>query len=255
MSSAGNPYNAKIEKRTSSEILISYTSGVMTGTSTDGAIYKGEWQGRGRWGRWEIRFDSPDEATGWSDNKANGEKFPLKIKKKEAKAEQAKAEKTNLGQNIEAENKLSATDWFEKGKALGDAGRHQEAIEACSKAIDLDPKHAVTYVVRGLAYANIGDHRQAIKDYDRAIELDSRNAPAYANRGFAYGNLDNYQQTLADSNKAIELNPKFAEAYYNRGVAYHHLGDYQQALNNYKTAAKLGYKPAEEFLTSQGISW
>ena len=83
MLSAGKLNNVMIEKRTSSEILISYPSGVMKGTSTDGVMYNGEWHGEVKWGRWEIRFDSQDEATGWSDNKGIGEKFPMKLGKKD----------------------------------------------------------------------------------------------------------------------------------------------------------------------------
>jgi len=83
MSSSGNLSNVVIEKRTPSEILIRYPSGAMNGTSTDGVLYNGEWQGKDRWGKWEIRFDSQDEATGWSDNKGIGQKFPLKLRKKD----------------------------------------------------------------------------------------------------------------------------------------------------------------------------
>jgi hypothetical protein len=83
MLSAGKLNNVMIEKRTSSEILISYPSGIMKGTSTDGVMYNGEWHGKVNWGRWEIRFDSQDEATGWSDNKGIGEKFPMKLRKKD----------------------------------------------------------------------------------------------------------------------------------------------------------------------------
>jgi hypothetical protein len=83
MLSAGNSTNVVIEKRTHSEILISYPSGLMKGTSPDAVMYSGEWHGKGRWGRWEIRFSSQDEATGWSDNSGLGEKFPMSLKKKE----------------------------------------------------------------------------------------------------------------------------------------------------------------------------
>ncbi|MDH4265659.1 MAG: tetratricopeptide repeat protein [Deltaproteobacteria bacterium] len=83
MFSAGKLSNVVIEKRTHSEILISYSSGVMKGISTDGVMYNGEWHGKGKWGKWEIRFESYDEATGWSDNKGIGEKFPLKLRKKD----------------------------------------------------------------------------------------------------------------------------------------------------------------------------
>jgi tetratricopeptide (TPR) repeat protein len=201
----------------------------------------------------------------------------------------AKVRKTEQDQYRKAVNKLSATDWFQKGYALGIAGRSQEALEAFaraielnpnfslaynnrgiaylklgdyqkaikdhSKAIELDPTLALAYNNRGTAYYHLGDYRQAIKDYSKAIELDPTLALAYNNRGTAYYHLGDYRQAVKEFNRAIDLNPEDSRAYNNRGAAYHHLGDYKQAIDDYKTSARLGHKPAQDFLESQGIEW
>ena len=201
----------------------------------------------------------------------------------------AKAEKPNLSQYNKAINGLSATDWFQKGKAFENAGNHKQAIEANTRAIELDPKYAYAFNNRGNTYGNLGDykqairdydraielnpkdadafnnrgtayndlgdHRQAIRDYNRAIELDPKDAAAYYNRAIAYGKIGDHRQEIRDYNRAIELNPKYAKAYYNRGIYYSGLGDHQQAISNIKTAARLGDKKAQDFLRSKGIGW
>jgi len=133
----------------------------------------------------------------------------------------ARAEKPNLGQYNDAVNSLSATDWFQKGYSLGTAGKNQEAMEAFTKAIELNPKVVEAYFNRGAAYFRLGNYRQAIRDYDRAIELD----------------------------------PKNAWAYLGRGTVYFSLGDYRQGLEDFKIAARLGSKTAQDVLRSNGITW
>jgi tetratricopeptide (TPR) repeat protein len=44
------------------------------------------------------------------------------------------------------------------------------------KAIELDPKYAMSYYNRGRTYESKAEHDRAIADYDKAIELD----PKYA---------------------------------------------------------------------------
>ncbi|MDO8958074.1 MAG: tetratricopeptide repeat protein [Deltaproteobacteria bacterium] len=144
------------------------------------------------------------------------------VEKLKRELEITKAGKTEQDQYKKAVNSLSATDWVEKGKALGIAGRIQEAIGAFTRAIELDPK------------------------YD---------ARAYNNRGLAYGNLGNYRQAISDFDRAIDLDPKLASSYYNRGVAHNKLGNYRQSVEEFKIAARLGHNGAKNFLRGQGIDW
>jgi serine/threonine protein kinase len=89
--------------------------------------------------------------------------------------------------------------------------------------------------------SDLGDHPGALADYDRAIELNPKSAITYYNRGLLkHKKLDDYQGALADYNQAIKLNSKSAITYYNRGLLKHKkLGDYQGALADYNQATKL----------------
>ena len=137
---------------------------------------------------------------------------------------------------------VKASDWVEKGVALVIEGKHNEAIEAFNKAIELNPKDAVAYNNRGAAYGQAGNYKQQIEDCNKAIELNSKDAVAYNNRGVAYGELGNYEQEIEDCSKAIELNPKLAVAYYHRGIAYQKLGNRKQATKDKNKAYALNPK-------------
>ena len=177
------------------------------------------------------------------------------VEKLKKKLEIAKAGKTEQDQYNEEVNSLSATDWFQKGYSLGTAGKNQEAMEAFTKAIELNPKVVGAYFNRGAAHFRLGDYRQAIRDYDKAIELDPKYAWAYLGRGATYDHLGDYRQAIRDYDRAIELDPKWAWAYLGRGVAYFSLGDYRQGLEDFKIAARLGSKTAQDVLRSIGITW
>jgi probable HAF family extracellular repeat protein len=115
------------------------------------------------------------------------------------------------------------SDYYHKGQL-------NEAIAEFSKAIELNPRHAVAYNARGLAYADQGQYDQALADYTKAIELNPRDALAHNNRGQVYWKKRQYDQALADYTKAIELNPQEDAPYFNRGLMAYNDGQYDQAL-------------------------
>jgi tetratricopeptide (TPR) repeat protein len=135
-------------------------------------------------------------------------------------------------------NGLTAVEWYEKGRAkyLDD---RINAINAYTKAIELDPNFAEAYSGRGFAYLLLGNYLQAIGNYDKVIELDPNHTRAYLLRGESYFGLGSYKQALVDFDKAIELTPEFAPCYSDRGAAYAALGNYRQAIDDFDRAIDL----------------
>ena len=80
-------------------------------------------------------------------------------------------------------------------------------------------REAVIHNNRGVAYANTGDYDLAIEAFTKAIELNPNLAMAYSNRGGAYRDKGDYGRAIEDCTTAIELNPNLAMAYSNRGGA------------------------------------
>lgn len=66
-----------------------------------------------------------------------------------------------------------------------DTGTEQlkEAEEAVGKALRIDPNHALAHVAHGLIQKARGEHHSALEAFTRAIELDRNFAFAYAHKG------------------------------------------------------------------------
>ena len=118
-----------------------------------------------------------------------------------------------------------------------DAGR---ALADWDKAIRLDPKAPMAYVMRAHFYSAKGDHDREIEDLSRAIRLDPKKAWAHHDRGFAfYDKKKNFDQAIADLTEAIRLEPKYFDAYLCRRDAWKDKGDFDKALADASQAIRL----------------
>ena len=109
---------------------------------------------------------------------------------------------------------------------------------AYSKAVELAPDVALTYLLRGNVYAASGRHREAIEDYDKAVARinqlhHSTQDAVYFNRGNSKAELADYEGALQDYSEAISLNPSHPQYYYNRGNTYADLYRFNEALLDY----------------------
>jgi tetratricopeptide (TPR) repeat protein len=178
------------------------------------------------------------------------------VEKLRKELEIARGGKTEQDQYNKAVNRLSATNWSEKGYALVNDGNWQNAGGAFTRAIELDPENADAYQGRGIAYGLLGNYQQAIMDHDKAIELDPKDAYFYLVRGLLYSKVGNYQQAIMDYDKAIELEIKNKDlqaiAYLNRGTSYFRLKDYRQAIKDFDRAIQLDPKDMKAYLFRGG---
>jgi len=120
---------------------------------------------------------------------------------------------------------------------------------------NIDKVSATEWLERGYEFANSDNFADAVNAFSKAIELSPQLTNAYYNRGRVYDGLGNYQQAIKDFNKVIELSPQFADAYNYRGIVYFRLGNNQKGFDDVKIAARLGLKMAQDFLSSNGIEW
>jgi serine/threonine-protein kinase len=99
-------------------------------------------------------------------------------------------------------------------------GRHEEAIAACRRALDLDPLSL--FITMSVAWAYY-----FARDFDRALE---------------YGG------------KALEMDPGFGVAYWNIGLSHEQKGHYDQAIASFKQAVALSGR-IPTFLAHLGRAW
>jgi serine/threonine-protein kinase len=104
------------------------------------------------------------------------------------------------------------------GLLLREEGRLDDALAACSRAIEIDPSLAMAYCNRCGVFGDKGDWRAAEKDSRRALELDPKLGIAHSNLGLILAERGNLTEGLEACQRAIKLDPKVAAAWLNLGV-------------------------------------
>ncbi len=140
---------------------------------------------------------------------------------------------------------LTAIDWNNKGVALDNLGKSENAVECYDRALIINPRFANTWNNKGFALNNLGRFQEAIECYDRALEINPRFANTWNNKGFALNNLGRFQEAVECYDKALDINPRFAEAWNNKGFALSNLGRFQEAVECYDKALDINLRYAE----------
>jgi tetratricopeptide (TPR) repeat protein len=97
---------------------------------------------------------------------------------------------------------------------------------------------ALAYAVRGNAFYLRHDQVKAIEAFSKAIELDPDNVAFLNARGWSYELRGQDDLALADFNLALQKRPNAPVIYNNRGMIYLRRGALQSALDDFNAALK-----------------
>jgi protein O-GlcNAc transferase len=136
-------------------------------------------------------------------------------------------------------NPRDASAHFNRGNALRDLARLDEAIASYDKAIASKPDYAAAYAGRGNILVDLNRPDEALLSFDKAIALKSDYAEIFDGRGIALMDLKRLDEAVANFDKAIGLKPGYSKAYYNRGNALTDLNRFEEALASYDKAIYL----------------
>src|SRR5690606_15833181 len=101
-----------------------------------------------------------------------------------------------------------ASIWNQYATALADAGRHQEAIPAFTRVIELDPDYEDVYIRRAMAYLETGQQQEALADLQQAAQRD--NTDNVARVLFAEGNEAMQATRYEDAEQLLEMAAQYA---------------------------------------------
>lgn len=102
---------------------------------------------------------------------------------------------------------MSATTFKDQGNQYLQAKQYDEAIEAYSKAVKLDPTDKVFYSNRSAAYLSKGDALNALKDAKKCIEVDRTWPKGYSRSGAALHALHKYDEAIVSYNEGLRIAP------------------------------------------------
>ena len=134
--------------------------------------------------------------------------------------------------------------WFAMGNALSASNQHSKAIDAYTKAIELEGRTEAwgpslpladlsnVYFNRANVKAAEEDFDGAIQDYELSVEVGDSGVTRF-NWGNALGRLGRWREAAEQYDRAIEMGN--TDAWWNRGNTLVHLGEIKDSINCYKT--------------------
>ena len=82
-----------------------------------------------------------------------------------------------------------------------------EAIDACKRAIELDPTYAEAYAYLAEAYADAQRWGDAVEAAQTALQLDDHSVDVHRNYGYVLEVQGNYWMAVEEYERALEIHP------------------------------------------------
>eukprot|EP00002_Diphylleia_rotans_P015429 TRINITY_DN2995_c0_g1_i4.p1 TRINITY_DN2995_c0_g1~~TRINITY_DN2995_c0_g1_i4.p1 ORF type:complete len:227 (+),score=44.87 TRINITY_DN2995_c0_g1_i4:44-724(+) len=98
--------------------------------------------------------------------------------------------------------------WKERGNALFQQQKYDEAVDAYTKAIDADSRVSVYYSNRALCHLRLKNYKHVLQDCAKAIERDSISYKAFYYQGQARVGLRDYRLAVESFKKSYDLVPE-----------------------------------------------
>jgi tetratricopeptide (TPR) repeat protein len=153
----------------------------------------------------------------------------------------------------------SATSYVERGVALEQVGRIQDAIKATEKAVELDPERVLAHANLLSLYGRVGNLQKAEEQYRAVMALNPDQFPkAHYDYGVLLMTKGEYKEAEEAFRRAIRINPSYAQAHNNLGHLLERGGKLPEAMAEYRKSMESmpGYRQAHfnlgRILVNQG---
>jgi tetratricopeptide (TPR) repeat protein len=143
----------------------------------------------------------------------------------------------------QAGSSAEALKAYEEGKAAYEKQENDKALAAYDRAIALDGKNADFHRARGQALARLQRHKEAVDSCSKALELRADDAAALIDRGHYYINLKQLDLALADLNRVEAMKKDDYGLFYHLALARYLTGDFAKAAETYDGCIRTAQTP------------
>lgn len=132
-----------------------------------------------------------------------------------------------------------AKAYFEEGMTFTRTSQYEQAVQAYTQAIALEPTLAEAHHELGYAFYRLGKYEESISSSEQAIKLKPKNPETYHNLALAYMGLRHWEKAAEALQESISIRPNYPAAYYNLGLVYRKLLDNEAAIESLQEAIRL----------------
>lgn len=125
------------------------------------------------------------------------------------------------------------------GITLFSLKQDNKAVGYLKKAIELNPKFDMAYLVLGMVYKEKAECEKAVLNLKKAISINPKYADAWTVLGMIYDTRHKSPEAEKALKKAIEIHPLHPVARNSLGVVYQNQGRFKKAEKEYRKAIQI----------------
>lgn len=97
---------------------------------------------------------------------------------------------------------LKAKALLKEGVALGNLWQNEEALKACEKATEINPKDPEAWNNKGIILSILGRFEEALKAFKEAIKINPTNPDVWSSKGATLADLGRFDEAFKACEKA-----------------------------------------------------
>lgn len=163
-------------------------------------------------------------------------------------------EARSVYQQICAKLKTDADSWFTLGAINGMLRRHEEAVECCSRAVELNPRHHAAWYNLGIALRDTGQLEKSATALRKAWRLNPKHETAASSLGHVLAVLHRYDEAEEVFREMLRYQSGNAEFFAVYASAMQTMGRYEAAINAYKKAIEMNHPEIAEIHENMGAA-
>ena len=147
----------------------------------------------------------------------------------------------------------TSAEYLLRGDGYFQDGKPQKALEAYTRALELNPDNLEGHASRGAVYYFTGDYDNAEKDFLYVLDKNPYQVDAYTAYASTLAAKGDFQNALTVLNLALQLKPNKPEIFFSRAGVYFMLGQFEDAVRDYTSVINLN--PAAEVYNARGAAY
>jgi len=149
---------------------------------------------------------------------------------------------------------MTADDWHSRGRALLWKTKQHEAIQAYTRAVELDPKLIKSYNNRAIIYRQLDEYDKALADYDKMLAVEPDHPKALNNRATLKLAIEDFDGARADLDRVVATGKAGPLEYRNRALSKRLAGDLAGAHADLQLALDRAPSDARTY-AQMGTTW
>jgi protein O-GlcNAc transferase len=143
------------------------------------------------------------------------------------------------------EEKRGVNYWFQRGIALTEVRKYEEAIDCFEKDLKLNKPSFETFYEKAIVLYTVKKYQEAVECFNKAWEIKHANFLKLSDQANTLKNHKKFEKSVLYADRAKNVTPIPPKFWHYKGLALHEMKKYDEAIESYRESMNISTDDAE----------